>query len=258
MKRHLLTSLALSFILSSCGIRPGISSANKPLGQFASRTVFPNDLSGAYEFQDLVGAVVQLEKNGAAITAGLIRPEGYVTSVKTITEPNAFYKSRIDNKASAQGSYLSFAASIKVDQMYEIELTDAARAAITFPTTAPFEDIMKKATKWVADHPKTDPDIQRIWIKEVVLTTQLISTSTKIDANSKGDVGAIAKIEGGIFKSNEDAAKSIMLGLVSYDIDKLVAAGGAIAALSGDAVDQSLGISSFKNKYFTKAIVKKN
>lgn len=222
-------SLSLSFViitvlLMSCkGLKPGSSSFNTPIPrEFANRSVFPTDLAGGQRFQDIVGGVVVLKDGDAPLLVSLIRPTGYVATVIPIVDPNTYYKSRIKKGAEAQGSYLTIAAKLSVDEMIDLEIVDASFAGIPFDTDVPFKDILAQAQVWVKSHPKIDPSSSRIWVKEAVLTRTIISTTNIIDADASGTVGPIVKVGTKIYNNNETQNKSIQIGLVAYDIDKLV------------------------------------
>ncbi len=237
--------LSLTFI--SCGIRTGFSSVNNPLpGPFVNRTTYPNDLAGAERFQDLVGGIVIIKQYMDPLMVGLIRPPMFISLIKPITDPNTYYKSRVQKGGEAQGSYLAFAAKFSVEDMAELELIDAAWSGITYDVDSTFEHILRKAEAWVASHPKSDTSVKRIWIKEVTLTRQLYSSLTKIKSNASGVVGPVVGVKAGVYNSNENVIKSVILGLVAYDIDQMVAQGKRLKGIAG-STDQIMKLSAFTN-----------
>ncbi|MBX2920955.1 MAG: hypothetical protein KF746_02095 [Chitinophagaceae bacterium] len=96
--------------LFSCRrLKPGESPVNIPIPkEFADRTVFPTDLAGANRFQDLAGSIITFKTAATPIFAGLARPDSYVAVSVPITDPNTYYKSRIQKGAEVQGDYLQF------------------------------------------------------------------------------------------------------------------------------------------------------
>ncbi len=225
---------SVAFLIGCKGIKPGFSSVNNPLpGPFVNRTVYPNDLAGAIRFQDLVGGIVTMKNNTDPIQIGQIRPPKFISEVKAITDPNTYYKSRVSKGGEAQGGYLAFAAKFSSEDLAELELVDAAWSGITYDVDTTFNNILRQAEKWVETHPKTDTGIKRIWVKEVTLTRQLYTSLTKISASASGVVGPVVGVKAGVYNSNENVIKSVILGLVAYDIDKMVAQAKSLKGIAG-------------------------
>ena len=258
MKNSQLMLLAVLICLASCkGLKFAPASVNAALpGPFKARSVYPSDNAGGYKFQDLTGAIVIIKENTDPLLVGIIRPDSFRTSVSAITDPSTYYKSRIQKGAEAQGSYLQFAASFSAEQMAELELVDAAWAGIEFNTDLPFTQIITKAQAWVQTHPKTDTASKRIWIKEIVLTRRLYTDYTKIKADASGVVGPAVGLKTGVYNTNETHNKSIILGLVAYDIDKMVAQAGSIEGLAGKS-DEVMRFSGFPPTYISGKLTNK-
>jgi len=262
MKKTIYSLLVvIPFLISGCGLKfSGNSFSNAKLPDtFKNRSVFPTDLSGAYQFADLTGAIIAVDtakKNDKEpLLLGLIHPQNHVSKVIPIPESYSYYKSRVTKEASAEGSYLIAAASLNVDQMMEIEIVDVARSYIDFSTASPYQDVLKQIQEWVRLHPKTNSDT-RIWIKEVVLTKIIVSNSAKVKSNASISSGSVAKIKGGIFNTSEQQNKSVQLGLVAYDIDKMARQTAEIVGIAGDQVDAKLNESKVNNLYSYKSIRK--
>jgi hypothetical protein len=223
--------------LFSCrGLKPGESPVNIPIPkEFADRTVFPTDLAGANRFQDLAGSIITFKAATTPIFAGLARPDSYVAVSVPITDPNTYYKSRIQKGAEIQGGYLQFAAGFTADQMAELELIDISWAGISFDTETPWNQVIKKAQTWVETHPKTDTTIKRWWIKEVTLTRRVFTSYAKIKADASGTVGPIVGLKAGIYNNNDNSVKSVIIGLVAYDIDQMVAQSKSVQGLAGQS-----------------------
>mgnify|MGYP000098958569 CR=1 FL=1 len=240
MKRLIYFCLAIAFAsgVVSCskkGVTFGKSPVNTPLPEsFKIRAVYPAGVAG-YEFQDLVGLIIHTQKNASPMPVGLIRPDNFIPKVIPITDPLNYYRSRIQKGAEAQGSYLSFAAKFSAEQMAEIELVDVARAGIVFRTPTTFDSIAAKAKVWVDAHPKTDTSITRLWIQAVVLTRHTYSDFTKINADASGQVGPVVGVKTGVYNNTENLTKSVSLGFIAFDIDKLVANARELESITGQA-----------------------
>jgi hypothetical protein len=176
---------------------------------------------------------------------GLIRPAAYVKNIVPITDPNNYYKSRIQKGAEIQGSYLAFAANFSADKMAQLELSDIARAGIDWDGTN-FDDVITQATSWIATHPNADTTVTRIWIKDVVLTKRIYSDFTKISANASGQVGPVVGVKGGVYNNNESLIKSIILSFDAYDIDKMVSNAKSVESIGGNSADR-IKFSKVKN-----------
>ncbi|HCH5916167.1 TPA: hypothetical protein NK048_005091 [Vibrio parahaemolyticus] len=203
------------------GVKFSPAEVNEPIPEtFSKRALYPAGVSG-YEFQDLVGNILAVKSSKDPIRIGLIRPKTYENSVIPITNPNNYYRSRIQKGAEAQGSYLAFAGKFSADQMAELVLIDIARAGVVFDDAATWKEIQEAASRWVVKNPKTDPSIKRLWVKSVVLSRRLYSSHTKIDANATGQVGEVTGVKSGVYRKSENEIKSVMLGFEAFDIDEL-------------------------------------
>jgi len=227
--------LNLLLSLASCGgVKFGPAPVNTPMPEvFTNKAVYPAGVAG-YTFESLVGVVLHTKKNNDPTPVGIIRPAAHIVEVVPITDPNNYYRSRIQKGAEAQGGYLAFAASFSLDQMAEIELNDIARSGIEWTGTN-FNDVLTQATAWVASHPKADTSITRLWIKDAVLTKRIYTDFTKIQANASGQAGPVVGVKSGVYNNSENLIKSVILSFVAYDIDKMVANAATIESISGDS-----------------------
>ncbi len=223
MKILNLLFVLISIVLTSCA---GVKFANAPVNtdlpeSFTERSLYPAGVAG-YNFQDLVGNVLEIKKNENPFRIGMIVPNGYKATVIPILDPNNYYKSRIQQGAELKGSYLKFAANFKADQLAELELIDIARSGIPFDTIKIFNEILEQATKWVSTHPKSDTSITRVWVKAVVLTRRIYNDMVNVGANASGQVGDVVGVSTGVYNKHETEIKSVIIAFESFDIDKFV------------------------------------
>lgn len=246
LKRSFIYLLLAGLSFSSCaGVKFGESTVNATLPDvFKDKAVYPAGVAG-YKFEDLVGVIILVKKGQDPLPIGLIRPTAYVRNVIPITDPNNYYKSRIQKGAEAQGSYLSFAANFSADRMAELELSDIARAGIHWDGTN-FDEVITQAAAWVESHPNADPTVTRIWVKDVVLTKRIYSDYTKIAADASGQVGPVVGVKGGIYNNAENVIKSVILSFDAYDIDKMVSNAKSVESIGGTSIDR-IKFSKVKN-----------
>lgn len=215
---------ALLWILLGCscsGVKFAAASVNKQVPEsFTQRAVYPAGVAG-YDFQDLVGNILFTEAEKDPLRIDVIRPAGYVSAVIPITDSNSFYRSRVQQGAEAQGSYLAFAAKFSAEDMAELTLDDIARAGIEIKDGAMWVDIQKKLVAWVKAHPKVNANAKRLWVKSVVLSRRVYNSHTKIDANASAQVGDVTGVKTGVYRKDEDGIKSVMLGFEAFDVDRL-------------------------------------
>jgi hypothetical protein len=169
-----------------------------------------------------VGNVLRVKKNDDPIRIGLIRPTDYKNIIIPITDPNNYYKSRIQKGAEAKGSYLAFAVNFKADQLAELELVDIARASVAFDNDSVFQHVIDKATIWVREHPYSDTSIKRLWIKSVVLTRRIYEDFTNVGVKASGQVGDVVGVSTGVYNKSEQSIKSVIIAFEAFDIDELV------------------------------------
>ncbi|NLD49253.1 MAG: hypothetical protein GX660_18995 [Clostridiaceae bacterium] len=221
------TKLAILMIITGLFIScSGVKFANAPVNKdvpdaFKKRALYPAGVAG-YEFQDLVGSIIRIKNTEDPIRIGLIRPNNYQNVVIPITDPNNYYKSRIQKGAEIKGSYLAFAADFKAEQLAELELVDIARAGIAFENDSVFQQIVDKAEKWVTQHPNKDTSIVRLWIKSVVLTRRIYNDFTNVGAKASGQVGDVVGVSTGVYNKSEESIRSVLIAFEAFDIDELV------------------------------------
>ncbi len=219
--KYYFLGIILAFYACS-GVKFANSPTNKALpDSFTKRSLYPAGVAG-YEFQDLVGNIIKIKANEDPVRIGVIRPDTYDNAVIPITDPNNYYKSRVQKGAEAQGSYLSFAAEFSAEQLAELELVDIARAGITLDNSTVFQQILTKATSWVQQHPKNDTSIKRLWIKSVVLTRRIYNDFTNVGAKASGQVGNVVGVSTGVYNKSEESDKSVIISFESFDIDEFV------------------------------------
>jgi hypothetical protein len=219
--KYLALLIAVAGICGCAGVKFAPAPVNEPMPEaFTKRSVYPGGVAG-YDFQDLVGNILFIEAENDPIRIDVIRPTGYKNEVIPVTDPNNFYRSRIQTGAEAQGSYLAFAAKFTADEMAELTLDDIARTGIVLSNEATWADIKNKIVAWVQAHPKKNPNAKRLWGKSVVLNRRVYNSHTKIDANTSGQVGDVTGVKTGVYRKAENAIKSVMLSFEAFDVDKL-------------------------------------
>lgn len=215
------TLLALSAsLLAGCGgVKFAPASINEPIPDtFLKRAVYPGGVAG-YEIGDLVGNVLVVRDGVDPVRVDVIRPAGFIPSIAPITDPNSYYRSRIQAGAQAQGEYLAFAAKFSADQMADLILADVAMSSIDFSQAATWSDVRGKIATWVRAHPKSDPASRRLWVKTVVLTRKVYNSYSKIDANASGQVGEVTGVQTGIYRKSDNDIKSVIIGYEAFDVD---------------------------------------
>jgi len=230
-KIKLLILLLISIGFCSCsGVKFAAAPTNIPLpGDFKDRILYESGIA-AYTFEDLVGNVLLFKENNRPVRIGIVVPTGYVPNAITIPQNGSmnYYHSFIQKGAETQGSYLAFAADFANDQMAELTLEDVARADVPF-TQQSFAELTSLLTSWVQSHPKNDPNVKRMWVKSVVLTTRLYTAGTKISANASAQIGSVVGVKSGIYSTNNETVKSTVIGFEAFDIDEFVGQLGNLA-----------------------------
>lgn len=222
MKYLMILLLLTGILISGCGVQFADAPVNQELPEsLVKRALYPAGVS-IYEAQDLVGNILLIREGKDPLRIGLIRPDAYKTEIKVIEDSYNYYKSRIQKGAEVKGSYLTFAADFKADQMAELELFDFARAGVTFDVVSDFEEILTKLRSFVSNSPKIDTSINRLWVKSVVVTKRIYNEFTKIDANANGQVGDVVGVSTGVYNKTENAIKSGIIAFEAFDIDELV------------------------------------
>jgi len=239
MVRKCIALVIVAFLIGGCD--GGIKFAQLPVNvtlpeAFASRATYPGGVAG-YNFKDLVGNVLLVDETDSPLLIGVLRPNGYKDSVKLITDPLNYYKSKIQFGAQAQGSYLAFAAGFKADQLAEVTLFDVAWAGINFGEGSTFPDIQQKIVTWVREHPKGPQDStgQRLWIKSAVLTKKLVQSYVKIDMNASGQL-AVVGVKTGVYAESGDEVREVIIAIEAFDMDKFVGTVSLLPAAHGPEV----------------------
>jgi hypothetical protein len=244
----------LSIIFVGCG---GVKFAQAPINldlpeSFKQRSAYPAGVMG-YQFQDLIGSILLIKRDVNPIILGIIRPDSFISKMIPITDPNNYYKSRIQKGAELKGSYLAFASNLSKEDLVEYELIDIARAGIEFTSSETFSQIVNKSKQWVRNNPKTDSSNVRLWIRAVVLTKESRYAFTKIDINAKGQVGDVVGVSTGIYHKNENSNRGVLISFEAIDIDVL-----AQQSLSdSERFSTELIIRKLKSSFYTKPIVDK-
>lgn len=219
--KHLWGLLTLSaLMLSGCGgVRFAPASVNEPIPDtFSKRAVYPAGVAG-YEIGDLVGNVLIVHDGAEPVRVDVIRPNGFVPKITPITDPNSYYRSRIQAGAQAQGEYLAFASKLSTDEMADLILADVAMSNVDFSQAATWSDVKGKIAAWVHQHPKSDSGSHRLWVKTVVLTRRVYNSYSKIAADASGQVGEVTGVKTGIYRKSENDIKSVIIGYEAFDVD---------------------------------------
>ncbi|MDX1548441.1 MAG: hypothetical protein R3247_15690 [Rhodothermales bacterium] len=222
MKSLLMAATASAILIGCQGVRFADAPVNEHLPTaFTERAVYPGGVAG-YEFQDLVGRIILIEEGHNPLPVGLVRHTGFSPRVIPITEPNNYYRSRIQRGAEAQGAYLAFVARFQADEMAELTLVDVARAGITLDSTHIWDELLAALTRWVRTHPKDSSAQTRLWVQSVVLTRRIFNTHSKISANASGQIGHVTGVETGVYRRSEEDIQSVLIGLEAFDVDRMV------------------------------------
>lgn len=214
-----LLALTVSMLAGCGGVRFAPASVNEPIPDtFSKRAVYPAGVAG-YEIGDLVGNVLIVREGADPVRVDVIRPNGFVAAITPITDPNNYYRSRIQAGAQAQGDYLAFAAKLSADEMADLMLADVAMSSVDFSQAATWSDVRGKIAAWVRQHPKSDSGSRRLWIKTVVLTRRVYNSYSKINADASGQVGEVTGVKTGIYRKSENDIKSVIIGYEAFDVD---------------------------------------
>lgn len=216
-----------SFILSGCGgVRIAQSSINNTLPPaYTTRSIYPSGVA-AYDFNDLVGNVLEIKKASATgpLRLAIIRPADYKDSIQILTQQNSlnYYHSLITRGGAAQGAYLSFSASFTDDQTVEYTLYDIGQASIEF-TPKSFNEVETAIEAWVKQHPRTDTSTKRIWLKSVVLSSSLYTAGVKMTGSASAVVaGPAVNVNGSIYSTSNETIKGTIIGFDYFDVDDMV------------------------------------
>ncbi|NKF90716.1 hypothetical protein GO286_03002 [Ralstonia solanacearum] len=214
-----LLALTASMLAGCGGVKFAPASVNEPIPDtFSKRAVYPAGVAG-YEIGNLVGNVLIVREGADPVRVDVIWPSGFVPTITPITDPNSYYRSRIQAGAQAQGEYLAFAAKFSADEMADLTLADAAMSSVDFSQAATWPDVRGKIATWVRTHPKSDSGSRRLWVKTVVLTRKVYNSYSKIGADASGQVGEVTGVKTGIYRKSDNEIKSVIIGYEAFDVD---------------------------------------
>ena len=218
----LILALLLLPLLCACGVKFGDAPVNLPVPEgFRSRSVYPTGVA-AYTFEDLVGAILVIEKGRDPERLGIVLPTDQTVEVHLIETPLHSYESRITAGAEAQGGYLAFAARMKSNSIAHIRLSDVARAGVRYVNRPDvWQSIESQLVEWVESHPKKGNE-KRVWIKELVLVQKSLNVYHEISANASGQVGAVTGVEGKVYATYEKDDLTTLVTFDCSDIDYVV------------------------------------
>lgn len=248
---RLLASTFIVIILSACsGVKFADERVNKNLPlDFKNRNIYPKTDIFKYELDSLVGRILvckpdQIDNNEYKCDLKLQRilkkdPDtGQTLFPETKTPDQLVYSSKIDRDASAQGSYLAFAASFSADQVSEILITDSA-LVFTKDSDIPVNDLLN----YVKANPKNQ-DEQRFWVQGALLATIVQRDLTKIETNAEGVVGNTTGVKGQVFNSTGeesiDYRISLLIPNIDQDLDPISASFNGLDKARGGVIIRSI------------------
>jgi len=126
----------------------------------------------------------------------------------------AIYRSKVNSKASVQGSYLAFTANFSAEQIAEVTITDSTLIAIKS------EDVPIDLLKAYVTANPNDGSVKRYWIQAALLATLIQKDFTKINADAKGVVGNTAGVGGSVFNEHGTDSYDWRISMLIPDIDK--------------------------------------
>jgi hypothetical protein len=206
-------------LLAGCpGVRfANIPQFNKELPEDFKRRVLWNQTDiFKYNLQELAGHVIYAKGQAGEYDRGprYVKPDKYPPL--KIVESGEVYKSKIDKGASAEGSYLAFAAKLSGDQIADVAIIDTAQVFI------PYEDIPMDALLEEAKKPAPPETTKRYYIQAVLLATVVTQYGAKIKADASGVVGNAFGAKGNIYNEEQTVSRDVRISLLLIDLDRLV------------------------------------
>jgi len=211
----------LSVLLCGCGVKFVDTGVDAPIPkELDSRAVYSNGIA-VYAIEDLVGSVLTVEPGEDPILCDYILPADFVAKAIAIQTPMYSYESNITAGFKADGKYVTFSADLDAKTVVQLKLFDSVRAGIVFAANVgAWDQVKAKMFKWVAEHPKTNPDSTRLWVKTVVLVSKSSTVYRAVTANSSV-LGTALQVKGSVYGSDKKTEMSTIITLEAVDMDKV-------------------------------------
>lgn len=210
--------LALLFVSLSAGCK-GVTFGNAPMNEelpsdFKNRNLLLDTAIFKYNLQELPGYIIKKDPGSANYNRikRLLKPGTSEPEVKAI-EKGEIYRSKLDQKASAKGSYLAFTATMNAEQRAEAIILDAAQAFIQ-GANIPWDDLAALAKKKPAGE-------KWYYIQGVLLSVITVINYTKIDTSASGVIGDTFGVGSDVFNERSGQSRDFAIALALLDIDDL-------------------------------------
>lgn len=202
--------------LGCSGVRFGNAALNEELpDDWKNRNLYQNTAIFKHQLQDLAGSLLQKRGDGTDfLRVGRVVHAGYVPTLKVIDDGKV-YESKIDRGASAQGSYLAWAASLQASQKAGVLIQDVSMVFIPYPDI-PWSQLAKIAT----DQPPA-PGTRRYYVQGVLLSSIVIEKYQEIESSASGVISATIGVGGKVFAREGSVARDFRIALELVDIDQL-------------------------------------
>lgn len=219
MPRFLSVILLGSLLLmTACaGVRFADEGINKGLPEdWKNRIVYKQTDILKYDISQIPGQILFCTDVAEGEKDCKIQVDRYVkngTGVLIKTPEAIVYNSKIDSKASAQGSYLAFAAQIQAGHVEEVSITDSIVVYYKF------EDVPIAELKRYAATVSSPPGVKRYWIQGALLSTINRNSLTEIDADAKSVIGNTAGVSGKVYNKGITIQNDYRLSFLLADLD---------------------------------------
>jgi hypothetical protein len=202
--------------LTSCGIKFRDENVNLDLpNDYKYRTPIKNTADLRFHMIENVGLLITPgpEPGTYEVLSSPILPNNF-TAREDIIKDGTVYSSKITQGASAKGSYLSFAASLSLDQAVDFSIIDVSRVDI------PWNQFPDDKIRIAAEKPNPK-GIKRLWIQSLLLSRVLSKSYAKLSCDASG-AGPAFQTEGKCYNTTDLALPDYAIGVVFLDIDKYV------------------------------------
>jgi hypothetical protein len=216
-KIYFATAIVLCILfVSGCGLKFKDEMVNLSLpDDWKYRTPIKNTTDLRFHMVENAGLLVTPTSDPKVyrIIAKPILPDDFTAREETIKEGDV-YTSKITQSASAQGSYLAFAADLSASQAVEFRIVDMSRADV------PWHQLPDAKIRAAASIPNPDNN-KRLWIQSLILSRILTQNYAEIKCNASGS-GPAFQVGGKCYNSTGVEVHDYAIGTVLLDIDKYV------------------------------------
>src|ERR1035438_1205040 len=148
--KNRLSIACIAFALSGCsGVRFSDVKLNAALpANFKNRTLYPDTAIVRFKLPELAGSILYMQQGSGVFTRGnRIVKSGYTAVLEVVKDDDKLiYSSKIDRGASAQGSYLVFAAGFDAKQTADVDISDTSLVFIN-AADVPWDALRTEALK---------------------------------------------------------------------------------------------------------------